>query len=199
MGLEACDAFTQILADISGRPVPDALERQRAQLLDALVDAHFVLGTARVALAADPDHLAMLCRFLVGVGVQVVTAVASARAELLARLPVETVVVGDLEDLEQGARQGGARVLISNSHGLGVAERLGVPLLRAGFPQYDWYGAHTREWVGYRGSRSSLFELANLSAQAREALQPHRSVYWTSGSRAGEWAERGETTVSHSA
>ena len=40
MGLADCDAFTQALSTIAGRPVPAALERQRAQLLDAMVDAN---------------------------------------------------------------------------------------------------------------------------------------------------------------
>ena len=41
MGLDACDAFTQALAEISGQPVPEKIERQRAQLQDAMVDTPF--------------------------------------------------------------------------------------------------------------------------------------------------------------
>ena len=66
MGLDDCDAFTQALAEISGKPVPEKIERHRAQLQDAMVDCHFMIGFARVALAADPDLLGMQVRFLAG-------------------------------------------------------------------------------------------------------------------------------------
>jgi nitrogenase molybdenum-iron protein NifN len=72
-----------------------------------------------------------------------------------------SVKIGDLEDLEQAARANGAEVLITNSHGVHTAERLGVPLLRAGFPLFDLLGGYQRQWVGYTGTRATLFDLAN--------------------------------------
>ncbi|NTV12073.1 MAG: nitrogenase iron-molybdenum cofactor biosynthesis protein NifN [Zoogloea sp.] len=178
MGLDACDALTGVLKAISGREVPERLMRQRAQLLDAMVDAHFPLGGARFAVAADADLLGMLGRFLVGLGGEVVVAVASSRAESLAGLPVDNVIVGDLEDLETRARQRGAHLVVANSHAVEVARRLGVPLLRAGFPQYDLLGGASRQWIGYRGSRQALFDLANLLASRRQEIAPYRSVFW---------------------
>ena len=83
-GVEACDAFTQTLSDIARRPVPARLERHRAQLIDAMVDCHFQIGGARIAIAADADLLEAFLRFLPGAGAQVVAAVASARARGLA-------------------------------------------------------------------------------------------------------------------
>ncbi|HCV12404.1 MAG TPA: nitrogenase iron-molybdenum cofactor biosynthesis protein NifN, partial [Candidatus Accumulibacter sp.] len=68
LGLDACDAFTVTLAEISGQPVPPAIERQRAQLQDAMVDTHFMTGSLRIGLAADPDLLVALGQFLAGVG-----------------------------------------------------------------------------------------------------------------------------------
>jgi nitrogenase molybdenum-iron protein NifN len=178
MGLAACDAFTQTLADISGQPVPEKIERLRAQLQDAMVDSHFMLGFTRVAIAADPDLLFMLTDFLAGMGADIVAAVAPARAESLARLPLATVVVGDLEDLEKAARAKDAQLLIANSHAVESAARLGVPLLRAGFPQYDWVGGYARAWVGYRGTRQALFDIANLMLSQHHDIQAYQSLYW---------------------
>ena len=53
MGLEAVDEFIAALAGISGQPVPEKIERQRAQLQDAMVDTHFMLGFARVSFASS--------------------------------------------------------------------------------------------------------------------------------------------------
>ncbi len=177
LGLDACDAFTLALAEISGQAVPAAIERQRAQLQDAMVDSHFMTGFLRVGIAADPDLLVALGQFLAGAGAEVVAAVAPARAEVLADLPSAAVRIGDLEDLERAAEAGRAQLIVSNSHAAACAERLGVPLLRAGFPQYDRVGGYARTWVGYRGARAALFDVANLFLGNHHDTPVHRSIY----------------------
>lgn len=185
MGLDAGDAFTQTLAQIAGHPVPPRIERQRAQLLDAMVDTHFMLGFARVALALDPDLLHGFASFLTGVGAEVVTAVAPARAEVLLDTPCERVRIGDFADLETAAAGSGAALLVANSHGVQSAERLGVPLLRAGFPLYDQVGGYARGWVGYRGARQALFDIANLLQGQHHGIPAYRSIYRTGPAPAG--------------
>ena len=194
MGQDDCDAFTLALSEISGRPVPARIERQRAQLQDAMVDSHFMLGFARIALAADPDLLGMFARFLAGMGAEVVAAVSPHRHDSLAAVPVERVVIGDLEDLEHAARAADAALLIANSHAAQSALRLGKPLLRAGFPQYDLVGGYARTWVGYRGTRQALFDLANLLLEQAHGLEPYQSFY-----RSDEQARRGQRHVVTSA
>ncbi len=175
MGLDACDSFTQVLAQLSGQPVPEKIERHRAQLQDAMVDTHFQTGFARVALALDPDHLIGFAHFLTGMGAEIVAAVSPARAEVLADMPCNTVQIGDLEDLEHAGAD--AQAVISNSHAAGTAERLGVPLLRAGFPQYDWVGGYARTWIGYRGARQALFDFANLILGQHHEVPAYRSIF----------------------
>ncbi len=177
LGLDACDAFTLALAQISGQPVPAKIDRQRAQLQDAMVDTHFMTGFLRVGIAADPDLLLGLGAFLAGVGAEIVAAVAPARAEVLAEVPAASVRIGDLEDLERGALEHRAQLLISNSHAAQAAERLQIPLLRAGFPQYDWVGGYARTWVGYRGARAALFDIANLFLGNHHDTPVYRSIY----------------------
>lgn len=177
MGLDDCDALTQSLSEISGREVPFRLERQRAQLQDAMVDCHFMLGMARIAVAGDPDLLVQMTRFIHGMGGEVVAAVSPARADSLAKLPLDQVLVGDLSDLEQAARSAGVQLLIGSSHACETARRLNVPLLRAGFPQYDYVGGYTRTWVGYRGTRQTLFDFSNLLLEQHHAIQAPPSFY----------------------
>ncbi|MEJ2645700.1 MAG: nitrogenase iron-molybdenum cofactor biosynthesis protein NifN [Gammaproteobacteria bacterium] len=178
MGLDAMDALVAVLADISGRPVPDTVQRHRAQLQDAMLDTHFMLGQARIAVAADPDELHAFGQFLQGMGAELVAAVTPSRTPVLARVCAAQVQIGDLEDLERAARANGAQLLIGNSHAAESARRLGVPLLRAGFPQYDLVGGYQRTWVGYRGSRQALFDLANLLLmQEHHEIKPYHSIY----------------------
>lgn len=180
MGLDAVDALMATLAPLSGRPVPERLERQRAQLQDAMLDCHFALGQTRFALAADADLLVAFSQLLAGVGAETVAAVAPANAQALRLVAARQVKIGDLEDLEAQARPngggGGAEVLIGNSHAAHTAERLGIPLLRAGFPQYDLIGGYQRTWIGYQGTRATLFELANMMLRLEKGeIHPYRS------------------------
>lgn len=178
MGLEATDALIQVLQQLSGAEVPEKLVRQRAQLQDAMLDTHFMLGLSRIAIAADPDLLNGFSRLLAGMGAETVAAVTPANAPVLQRAACEAVKIGDLEDLRLLAVDHGAELLIGNSHAVESAARLGIPLLRAGFPQYDRLGGYQRTWIGYQGTRQTLFELANLLlSMERGEIHPYRSIY----------------------
>lgn len=187
LGLEGCDAFALALSEISGRAVPRRVERQRAQLLDAMVDCHFPLSSARIGVAGDPDLVEMLAHFLTSLGAEVPVAVTSARG--VSPATVRGITIGDLEDFERAAERQQLDLLIANSHAAGVSSRLGRPLLRAGFPLYDQAGGHARTWVGYRGSRQAIFDLTNLLSSSRREPAPYRSIYWQGTSRAEEAVE----------
>jgi nitrogenase molybdenum-iron protein NifN len=177
-GLDATDQLLMVLRTLSGRGVPERLERHRSQLQDAMLDTHFVLGGRRIALALDPDHLNALTSFLSSVGAHTVAAVAPSSAPVLGRAVCEQVKLGDLEDLEALAKTNGAELLIANSHAVETATTLDLPLMRAGFPQYDWFGGASRSVIGYRGSQQLLFELANLLNTHRyHDVAPYRSIY----------------------
>lgn len=178
MGLDAVDEFVNTLAEISGEPVPDKLERQRAQLQDAMLDTHFMMGMSRIAIAADPDLLNAFSHLLTGMGATVVAAVAPANAPALKKVDADVVKIGDLEELEKMSRENNAELLISNSHAVESASRLGLPILRAGFPQYDMLGGYQKVWVGYQGTRQTIFDIANiLLTLERGEIHPYHSIY----------------------
>jgi nitrogenase molybdenum-iron protein NifN len=178
LGLDAVDRFVQLLSELAERPVPARIARQRAQLQDAMVDCHFMIGLTPVAIAAEPDQLLAMSDLLQGMGAEVVAAVSPERGAALEKLQLAEVKLGDLEDLEQMARIAGARLLIGNSHVAQSAERLQLPLLRCGFPQYDTVGGYQRSWIGYHGTRQALFDIANLLLQHPHAeIEPYRSKY----------------------
>lgn len=177
MGLQAVDAMVATLAGVSGRPVPVRVERQRARLQDAMMDTHFMLGTTAVGVAGDPDMLNAFAHLLASVGAEVAVAVASDYAPVLRPLPARTVKIGDIEDLAVLFGDKPPAILIGNSHLARTAEELGVPLLRAGIPQYDVVGSQQRAWIGYRGSCRTLFEFANLAFSGHHGPVPYRSIF----------------------
>lgn len=162
-GLDAVDAFLVALSDLSGRPIPARYRRERSRLVDAMLDAHFHTGGLRVAIAAEPDLLVATGGLLHEMGADIVAAVTTVEGSpALAALPVPEVIVGDLGDLEHLAQRGEAEMLFTHAHGRQAAERLGVPLMRTGFPCFDRLGAAHLAHVGYEGTRDHLFRIANL-------------------------------------
>src|SRR5450830_296965 len=158
-GLEANDNFMQYLSKLSGKEVPMKYRRQRSQLQDAMLDAHFFTGGKKVAIGAEPDLLWSLGSFLTEMGCELTAVVTTTKSPLLEKLPAEEVLIGDLEDLENRAKD--CDLLVTHSHGRQMADRLKIPFLRYGLPTFDRLGTAHKVTVGYRGTRDFVFEIGN--------------------------------------
>ncbi|OYW23745.1 MAG: nitrogenase iron-molybdenum cofactor biosynthesis protein NifN [Hydrogenophilales bacterium 12-63-5] len=166
-GLDGCDRLMSVLAGKSGRGAPNKYRRQRSQLVDAMLDAHFHIGGKKIALGAEPDLLWGIGTLLAGMGAELAAVVTTTQSPLLEKLPAQEVLIGDLEDLESRAQ--GCDLLVTHSHGRQLAERLDLPFLRMGIPMFDRLGAAHQVTVGYRGTRDLIFEIANMfMAEAHE-------------------------------
>lgn len=172
-GLECNDRFLQRLAQLSGRAVPPKYRRQRSQLLDAMLDGHFYTGGINVAIGAEPDLLLAVGGLLHDMGAELRCCISTTKSASHALLPAQQVILGDLEDLEQGAKD--CDLLITHAHGRQAAQRLGKPLLRVGFPVFDRIGNANRCQVGYRGTMALVFEIANLML---ENIPHHHADDW---------------------
>jgi nitrogenase molybdenum-iron protein NifN len=95
-------------------------------------------------------------------GAELAVCVTTTQSPLLARMPASEVVIGDLEDFEQAAKAAGCDLLMTHSHGRQAAERLGKPLFRLGIPMFDRIGNAHKCYVGYRGTRTFVYEVGNL-------------------------------------
>ncbi|MBD2521382.1 nitrogenase iron-molybdenum cofactor biosynthesis protein NifN [Nostoc sp. FACHB-133] len=168
-GLLAVDKFLQALADISGVSVPEKYRRQRRQLKHVMLENHFYFGCKRVSLALEPDLLWLTVYFLRSLGVQIHAAVTTTRFPLLEKLPIPSVTIGDLEDFEQLAV--GSDLLITNSHGVAIAQRLKIPLYRQGIPIFDRLDHSQFTKVGYRGTMQFLFDIGNLFLEAEAKIK----------------------------
>jgi nitrogenase molybdenum-iron protein NifN len=142
-------------------------------LLDAMLDGHFYTGGVKVAIAAEPDLLLAVGSLLHEMGAELLTCISTTKSASHALLPAETVLLGDLEDLEKGAVD--CDLLITHAHGRQAAERLNKPLLRIGFPVFDRIGNAHKRMVGYRGTMDFIFELANTMLANMEY---HHSSDW---------------------
>ncbi|WP_239333266.1 nitrogenase iron-molybdenum cofactor biosynthesis protein NifN [Frankia sp. CiP3] len=160
-GLAAVDRLVHALMDFGGVPAPEEVRRWRRRLADGLMDSHFVLGGARVALAGEPEQLVAVGSLLYDAGAEIVAAVSPTEAAVLERAPWDEVVVGDFVDLAERAAAAGAELVVASSRGREVANRIGAAHLAVGFPVYDRLGAQLRATAGYRGSLQLLVDAAN--------------------------------------
>ena len=169
-GLAPVDSFIWQLAQIVdaqtdprflGNPqIPAKYQRQRRQLQDAILDTHFYLGGKKISLALEPDLLYQTIWLLKDMGAEIQAAVTTTKSPLLQELAIDNVTIGDLEDLEDLAP--GSDLIITNSQGKRLADKLNIPLYRMGYPIYDRLGNGSRCLVGYRGTMQFLFDLGNI-------------------------------------
>ncbi|MCA1444715.1 nitrogenase iron-molybdenum cofactor biosynthesis protein NifN [Ensifer sp. IC4062] len=170
-GLKNVDRFVSLLSEISGVPAPAKIHRRRSQLQDALLDGHFHFAGKKIAIATEPDQLYQFATFFTGLGAEIISAVTTTgESEILEKVPAESIQIGDLGDFEDLA--GGADLLVTHSHGRQAAERLGIPLLRVGFPVFDRLGSQHKLTVLYRGTRDLIFEAANIIQANQHAPSP---------------------------
>ncbi|NBD18597.1 MAG: nitrogenase iron-molybdenum cofactor biosynthesis protein NifN [Cyanobacteria bacterium] len=169
-GLNAVDQLIWLLAQMATdldrgngecQPnIPTKYQRQRRQLQDAILDSHFFFGGKKIALALEPDLLYQTSWLLTEMGAKINAAVTTTSSPILEQLPTDSVIVGDLEDLENLATD--SDLIITNSQGKRVADQLNVSLYRLGYPIFDRLGNGSRCCVGYRGTMQTLFEIGNL-------------------------------------
>ncbi|MBX5002159.1 nitrogenase iron-molybdenum cofactor biosynthesis protein NifN [Rhizobium lentis] len=160
-GLENVDRFIRVLAAMSRKQTPLNVRRNRMQLQDAMLDGHSHMAGKKIAIASEPDQLFQLSDFFTAMGAEIAAAVTTTgTSKALEMVPAKIVKVGDLSDLESLAAT--ADLIVTHSHGREAARRLGVPLMRVGFPMFDRVGSQHKPTILYRGTRDVIFELTNI-------------------------------------
>ncbi len=177
IGLANTDAFIDTLVEITDHTIPEALQVERARLLDALVDTHMYTTGLRVALYGDPDLLEGLVGLVAEMGMTpayILTAADTApwaerMLELTGELGVESEIIlkGDLHELHKRIKAYPVDLLIGHSKGKFIADAENIPLVRVGFPVEDRFGYHRRAIVGYNGSIALVDEITNQVFERR--------------------------------
>lgn len=176
IGIPATDAFIASLEGITGSACPDSILRERGRLLDAYADGHKYVAGKRVAVFGDPELVASLARFLTEIGAKPVVCATGARNRALPQALQEAPAVTvdevlddtDFDAIEAACRRTGVELMLGNSKGYPIARRLGIPLIRIGFPIHDRIGANRVQLLGYRGSIWLFDALVNAILQHRQ-------------------------------
>jgi nitrogenase molybdenum-iron protein beta chain len=180
MGLEWTDDFLMKVSEVTGKPIPASLTKERGRLVDMMTDSHAWLHGKKFALYGDPDFVMGMSQFLMELGAEPTHVLAhnggkkwqKAMEKLLATSPYGAkakVYAGyDLWHLRSLVFTDKPDFLIGNSYGkyiqrdtLQKGKEFEVPLIRLGFPIFDRHHLHRMTTLGYEGAMYILTTLVN--------------------------------------
>ncbi len=171
IGLENTDRLLQVVADMTGKDIPTSINKDRARLIDAMVDAHMYLTDLKVAIYGDPDITEGLVRFVAELGLKprfvVIPNESKQWGEDMMKLAeeldleMECMIKTDLHELHKRIKAEPVDFIMGHSKGKFIATDENIPLIRVGFPIEDRFGYHRRAVVGYRGGLYLVDEFVN--------------------------------------
>jgi nitrogenase molybdenum-iron protein NifN len=183
IGIRETDVFFDRLEDLSGVERPEKYALEKGRLVDSYVDAHKYLFGKRAIVYGEEDLVVGLTSFLAETGVVPALCASGGRSGRF-KSAVEKVTAGilahapavhegmDFYQIEELARELSPDLLIGHSKGYSLARKLGVPLIRVGFPIHDRFGAQRILHVGYRGTQSLLDLIVNAILDASQNNSP---------------------------
>ncbi len=187
IGVCLTDALCEALEQITGRPTPHKHEAERGRLIDAMVDAHKYVFGKRAVVCGEPDLVVGLAGLLAEIGVvpaicasgastgRLREAVAAVAPDVIAEVNVLEDV--DFSDIEEQAADAKIDLVVGNSKGFKLSKKLGVPLVRVGFPIHDRIGGPRLIHVGYRGAQQLFDRIANALLEAKQDASPVGYTY----------------------
>ena len=180
MGLEWTDDFLMKVSELTGKPIPESLAKERGRLVDMMTDSHSWLHGKRIALWGDADFVLGMVKFLLELGAEptdILCHHANKRwkkevEKLLASSPYGrngVVHTGhDLWHFRSLMFTNKPDFMIGNSYGkfiqrdtLHKGKEHEVPLIRIGFPIFDRHHLHRMTTMGYEGAMYILTTLVN--------------------------------------
>lgn len=182
IGIRLTDTFTDLLTELSGRPMPPWLDAERGRLVDAYIDGHKYAADRSAIVFGDEDLVVGLTGFLAEIGIKTLMVATGGRSgdlrEQIAKLTparaadIEVLDDGDFQEIEERAAELKPDLLIGHSKGYATARRLGIPLVRVGLPIHDRVGAQRLRHLGYRGTQELFDRVINALIEVRQDESP---------------------------
>lgn len=171
IGVRENDAFFDILKEVSGKDIPEVYEKERNRLIDAYIDGHKYVFGKRAIVYGEADLVTSMAGFLDEIGVvPVLCGTGAAKRNLEATVKgvlrhggqeVQVREETDFESMLDACEAVKPDIVIGSSKGYYISRRLGVPLVRVGFPIHDRVGGQRIQHVGYRGTQQLFDRIVN--------------------------------------
>lgn len=176
IGIRNTDSMLKKLSEITGKPIPQSLVRERGVALDAITDlAHMFLADKKVAIYGAADMVIGMAEFCLDMGMKPSLLllgddnagyVDDPRIKALQEnvdYPMEIVTNADFWDLEDRIKNHGLKLdlILGHSKGRFISIDYDIPMVRVGFPTYDRAGLYRYPVVGYGGATWLAEQMAN--------------------------------------
>jgi nitrogenase molybdenum-iron protein NifN len=184
-GILETDKLFELLSAISGKPVPEKYVRQRGRLVDLYIDGHKYVSGKKVVIYGEEDLVVALAAFASEIGMKPLLCATGGESGRLAdtlkaalgKMHFDEMIVGQGVSFEQiealiDSRNLKPDLMMGNSKGYYIARRLGVPLVRVGFPIHDRIGAQHKHIVAYSGTTALFEETVNALMEHRQRKSP---------------------------
>jgi nitrogenase molybdenum-iron protein NifN len=183
IGLRETDHFFEVLEKLARRPAPPRHDKERGRLVDAFVDGHKYIFGKKAVVYGEEDLVAGLTALLAEIGIRPVLcasggasghfqeAIAAVTAGLVAEPPIVREGM-DFYDIAEEVEGLAPDLLIGHSKGYSLARKLGVPLIRVGFPIHDRFGGQRLLHLGYRGAQDLLDRIVNAVLEKKQQDSP---------------------------
>jgi nitrogenase molybdenum-iron protein beta chain len=171
LGVSATDELLVKLADLTGKDVPEELEKERGRLVDAMADSQSWLHGKSYAIFGDPDFVYAMARFVMETGGEPKHCLATngtrgweeQMTELFASSPYGAGCKAwsgkDLWHMRSLLTTEPVDLLIGNSYGKYLERDTKIPLIRLMFPIFDRHHHHRFPIWGYQGGLRLLVTL----------------------------------------
>lgn len=179
IGIKETDTFFGVLEEISGRPTPKKYKLERGRLIDSYVDGHKYVFEKRAIVYGEEDLVIGITSFLSEIGIAPVLCASggesgkfeeSLKAVVPQKLQQNMVIRegADFMEIAEEAEKLSPDIIIGNSKGYFLARKLGVPLVRVGFPIHDRIGSQRILHLGYRGAQQLFDRITNSLIEKKQ-------------------------------
>lgn len=186
LGVGATDEFLMKISEITGKPIPESLEKERGRLIDAMADSSAWLHGKTYSIFGDPDFVYGMARFVMELGGEPIHLLATnggkewtaEMKELLQSNPygakAQVWAGKDLWAMRSLLATEPSDFVIGSSYGKYFEKDFGIPLIRLTFPIFDRHHHHRFPTWGYQGGLRVLVTvldkiLDKLDADTMEA------------------------------
>jgi nitrogenase molybdenum-iron protein beta chain len=171
IGVGGTDELLASISELTGKPVPEALELERGRLVDALADSQSWLHGKTYAIYGDPDFVYGMARFVLETGGEPRHCLATNgskawEAQMQALFDSSAFGAGckawggrDLWHMRSLLATEAVDLLIGNSYGKYLERDTKTPLIRLMFPIFDRHHHHRFPVWGYQGGLRVLVTL----------------------------------------
>jgi len=178
IGIRETDAFFEQLELASGQATPAEHRKERGRLVDSLIDGHKYVFEKRAIVYGEEDLVVGLASLLSEIGIVPVLCASGGKSGRLAKSLREAIPTlderteiregFDFAEIGEFADECKPHIMIGSSKGYSVARKLGIPLIRAGFPIHDRIGGQRILHLGYRGAQQLFDQIVNALMEAKQ-------------------------------